>query len=216
MTLRRLTLFSLIVIGLAFTAGRPSALSLIGRQLAGDSPVLSPEAEMKTFALPDGYRVELVASEPMIEDPVLIDWDLEGRLWAIEMPGYMVDIQASNEHAPTGRIVVLEDTNDDGKMDKRTVFAEGLILPRALKVLDHGVLVGEPPHLWLLHDTDGDLHADSRTLVTDTYGRLDASVEHNANSLMWALDNWMYTSEVDMFLRFKGGRFEVRKTLSRG
>ena len=96
------------------------------------------------------------------------------------------------------------------------MFADGLVLPRALKVLESGVLVGEPPNLWLMRDTNGDNTADTRTLVTDTYGRFDANVEHNANGLMWALDNWMYTSEVDMFLRLKKGKFEVRKTLSRG
>ena len=108
-----------------------------------------------------------------------------------------------NEHEPLGRIVVLEDTNDDGRMDKRTVFADGLVLPRALKVLDHGVLVGEPPNLWLMRDTNGDLKADTKELVTDNYGRRDANVEHNANRLIWALDNWMYTSEVDMYLRLQ-------------
>ena len=95
-------------------------------------------------------------------------------------------------------------------MDKRTVFADGLVLPRALKVLDHGVLVGEPPNLWLMQDTNGDLKADTKELVTDKYGRLDANVEHNANTLLWALDNWIYTSEVDMYLRLKNGKFEVR------
>ncbi|MEO7273139.1 MAG: HEAT repeat domain-containing protein, partial [Vicinamibacterales bacterium] len=98
----------------------------------------------------------------------------------------------------------------------RTVFAEGLVLPRALKVLAHGVLVGEPPNLWLMKDTNGDLKADTKDLVTDKYGSRDANVEHNANSLTWALDNWIYTSEVDMYLRLKHGQFEVQKTLSRG
>ena len=123
----------------------------------------------------------------------------------------MNTIQAANEHEPLGRIVVLEDTDDDGKMDKRTVFADGLVLPRALKVLAHGVLVGEPPNLWLMRDTNGDLKADTKELVTDKYGSRDANVEHNANSLTWALDNWMYTSEVDMYLRLKHGKFEVRE-----
>ena len=70
---------------------------------------------------------------------------------------------------PIGRIVVLEDTDHDGVMDKRTVFADGLILARALKVLEHGVLVGEPPNLWLMHDTDGELRADKRELIFEPY-----------------------------------------------
>ncbi len=101
-------------------------------------------------------------------------------------------------------------------MDKKTVFLDKLVLPRALKVLDRGVLVAEPPNLWFARDTDGDLRADTKELVTNTYGRLDANVEHNANSLLWALDNWMHTSETDVYLRLKKGAFEVRKTLSRG
>ena len=180
------------------------------------APVLSPRDELKTIVMPAGYRLELVASEPLIHDPVVIDWDNEGRMWAIEMVGYMNDIQAGHEHDPVGRIVVLEDTNHDGVMDKRTVFADGLILPRALKVLDTGVLVGEPPNLWFMQDLNHDLKADKKTLVTNTYGRLDANVEHNANSLLWAMDNWIYTSEVDTFLRLTNGTFEVRHTLARG
>jgi mono/diheme cytochrome c family protein/glucose/arabinose dehydrogenase len=177
---------------------------------------LSPADEMKTFVMPPGYRVELVASEPLIQDPILIDWDPDGRLWAIEMPSYMRDMTGSDEKSPSGRIVVLEDTNDDGVMDKRTVFADGLVLPRALKVLDHGVLVAEPPNLWLMHDTNGDLKADSKDLVTDQYGRRDANVEHNANGLLWALDNWMHTSETNIYLRLKDAKFETAKTLPRG
>ena len=191
--------------------------SAAGVQSAAEgSAPLSVDAAMKTFHLPAGYRVELVASEPMIQDPVVIDWDADGRLWAVEMPGYMTDIQASHELDPLGRVVVLEDVDDDGKMDKRTVFAEGLVLARALKVLDRGILVGEPPNLWFMRDTNGDLKADTKELVSDQFGRLQANVEHNANGLMWALDNWIYTSEVDVYLRLKNGKFEVRKTLARG
>ena len=101
-------------------------------------------------------------------------------------------------------------------MDKKTVFMDGLVLPRALKVLDHGVLIGEPPHLWLARDTNGDLKADTKELVVDTYGQELGNIEHNANSLTWALDNWMYTSEHNGYLRLKDGKFEYQQTLSRG
>ena len=117
--------------------------------MPAESPVLSPEASMKTIVMPPGYRLELVASEPMIEEPVVIDWDPDGRLWVVEMPGYMEDMPATTELQPTGRGSVLEDTNDDGKMDKKTVFLDKLVLPRALKVLDRSASVGEPPNLWL-------------------------------------------------------------------
>ena len=89
-----------------------------------ESPPLAPEEALKTFYMPPGYRIELVASEPLIQEPVALDWDLEGRLWAVEMPGFMADLTGSNEHEPIGRVVVLEDVDRDGKMDKRTVFAD--------------------------------------------------------------------------------------------
>ena len=200
----------------AATAVNTHSQTAPGQTAQQSSPPLPADAAMKTLRLPPGYRVELVASEPMIQDPVVIDWDADGRLWAVEMPGYMIDIQATNELDPLGRVVVLEDTDDDGKMDKRTVFAEGLVLARALKVLDRGVLVGEPPNLWFMRDTNGDLKMDAKELVSDQFGRLQANVEHNANGLMWALDNWIYTSEVEMYVREKDGKFEVRKTLARG
>ena len=82
-----------------------------------------------------------------------------------------------NSREPINRVVVLEDTDGDGVMDKRTVFADKLVLPRALKVLDHGVLVGEPPNLWLMKDTNGDLKADTKELVSQHLrrGRTPAS-----------------------------------------
>src|SRR5215510_6980325 len=67
---------------------------------AADAPVLSPGDEMKTFRLPPGYRVELVASEPMVQEPVALDWDQEGRLWVVEMLGYMQDLPATIERDP--------------------------------------------------------------------------------------------------------------------
>jgi glucose/arabinose dehydrogenase len=187
------------------------------RAVADVAPRLSPDAALETFYLPPGYHVELVASEPLIQDPVAIDWDLEGRLWAVEMPGFMADITGSNEHDPIGRVVVLEDRNADGVMDRRTVFADGLVLARSVKVLDRGVLVAEPPNVWLMRDTDGDLRMDVKELVTDRFGRRETDPENNANAFHWALDNWMYSAgQAFTQLRLKQGAFEVGATLARG
>ena len=128
-------------------------------------PALSADAELKTFHLPPGYHAELVASEPLVTDPIWVDFDADGRMYVLEMPGFAMDKTMADSREPIGRIAVLEDTNNDGKMDKRTVFMDGLVLPRALKVLANGVLVGEPPNLWLCKDTDGDLKADTKELV---------------------------------------------------
>jgi mono/diheme cytochrome c family protein/glucose/arabinose dehydrogenase len=187
------------------------------QKVPDDAPALSPEEALNTFYMPPGYRLELVASEPLVQDPIVMDWDPQGRLWVVEMPGFVPDLQAPEPFMePVGKVVVLEDTNHDGKMDKRTVFADQLVLARSLKVLDAGVLVAEPPNVWLMKDTNGDLKMDKKELVTETYGRREARVEQNANGFYWGLDNWMYTAESDVLLRFKDGKFEVRKTLSRG
>ena len=183
------------------------------RKTPEKAPVLSAEEEMKTLVLPPGYRVELVAKEPLVIDPIAIDFDADGRMWVLEMPGFMSEPGGANSREPINNVVVLEDENGDGTMDKRTVFAEKLVLPRALKVLDAGVLVGEPPNLWLMKDTNGDLKMDVKELVSETYGRAAASIEHNANSLHWGLDNIIYTSEHDWHLLLRNGKFETMPTL---
>jgi putative membrane-bound dehydrogenase-like protein len=168
--------------------------------------------------MPAGYRLELVAAEPLIQDPIAIDWDPARRLWAIELPGYMRDIKATGEFDPTARIVVLEDADGDGVLDRRTVFADGLVQPRAMKVLEEGVLVGEPPNVWLLRDTDGDLRSDRKELVATGYGRRETNVEVNANALLWGLDNRIHMAGTgaDMVLRFSDRTFQIQRSLSRG
>ncbi len=174
------------------------------------SPVVPAAQALATFHMAPGYRVELVASEPLIQEPVAIDWDLEGRLWAVEMPGFMADLTGSNEYDPIGRVVVLEDLDKDGRMDRRTVFADGLVLARSLKVLDRGVLVAEPPHVWLMQDTNGDLRADTRQRVTDQYGRRETDPQNNANGFDWSLDNRMYSAgQSDVQLRLEQDGFAI-------
>lgn len=203
-------------VGMAYAFQSREAWPPPVRKTPEKAPVLSAEEELKTLVLPPGYRAELVAKEPLVIDPIAIDFDADGRLWVLEMPGFMSEAGAANSREPINNVVVLEDQDGDGRMDKRTVFAGKLVLPRALKVLEKGVLVGEPPNLWLMKDTDGDFKADTRELVSNTYGRPAASIEHNANSLYWALDNVMYTSEHDWHLRLKNGKFEILPTLNRG
>jgi mono/diheme cytochrome c family protein/glucose/arabinose dehydrogenase len=187
------------------------------QRMPPESPPLPAEEALKSFFMPPGYRVELVASEPTVQEPVAMDWDTSGRLWVVEMPGFMADLTGSNEHEPIGRVVVLEDTNADGRMDKRTVFTDRLVLARSIKVLDRGVLIAEPPNVWLMSDENGDLKADRRTLVTDRYGRREADPQNNANGFHWALDNRLYTAgQADIHLQLEGGRFETTRTLQRG
>src|SRR5438128_9325454 len=88
------------------------------------APALSARDAMKTFKIAPGYRVELVASEPLVGDPVAMTFDPDGRLWVCEMRGFMPDVNGRGEKEPVGTIAVLEDTDGDGLMDKRTVFLD--------------------------------------------------------------------------------------------
>ncbi|HET7695701.1 MAG TPA: c-type cytochrome [Vicinamibacterales bacterium] len=185
------------------------------KQMAKSIP-LSPEDEMKTFSMPPGFRVELVAAEPMVDSPILIDFDADGRLWVVEMLTFLPDSSGRDSTEPLNRVSVLEDTDNDGRMDRKTIFADRLRQARALKVLDRGVLVGEPPNLWFMKDTDGDLKADVKDLVVNTFGNPNGNIEHNANSLFWAIDNVMYSSEHVWDVRWRKGRFEPLPALSRG
>ncbi len=166
------------------------------------APIRSPEGEQARFRLADGYRMELVAAEPLVQDPVAVDFDADGRMYVVEMRAYMPNMQGTGEDRPIGRIVVVEDTDDDGRMDRSTVFMDSLVLPRAVKVLERGVLVGAPPNLWLVRDTTGDLQADTRELVRNDYGDPNGNPEHSANGLHWGIDNWIHNANY-------GGQFRV-------
>jgi mono/diheme cytochrome c family protein len=133
------------------------------------------------------------------------------------MPGFAVDATMRDSRDPINSLVVLEDTDGDGVMDKRTVFADKLVLARAFKVLDKGrVLIGEPPNLYLATDTDGDLKADKKELLRSDYGGT-GGIEHDVNGLYWGMDNVLYNSEFTYHLKMtKDGKFEKIPTLSRG
>ena len=89
---------------------------------------LNPEQSLKSFNLPAGYHLELVASEPMIKEPVAIAWDGNARMYVAEMLTYMQDADATGEQKPISRISLLEDTDNDGKMDKSSVFIDSLVI----------------------------------------------------------------------------------------
>jgi mono/diheme cytochrome c family protein/glucose/arabinose dehydrogenase len=168
------------------------------------APALSPQAELATFALAPGFRIELVAAEPLVRDPVALAFDLRGRLWVVEMSGYMPDIDGRGEDAPAGSIAVLADSDGDGRFDARTIFLDGLVLPRAVAPLDDGALVLAPPRLLWARDTDGDDRADDVRELEGGHGGL-ASPEHAINALLPTLDNAFFCANAPWRYRFRDG-----------
>ena len=162
--------------------------------LAVDSPALTPEQALATLRVADGFRVELVASEPMVVAPVAMAFHADGSLWVVQMPGYMSDIDGSREREPNGSIVRLVDRDGDGRMDERQVVLDALVLPRSIAFHRGGTLIIEPPHLLWARDLDGDGRAESTTIVASGFAGLD-SPEHAGNALTWCHDGSFVPSQ---------------------
>jgi putative membrane-bound dehydrogenase-like protein len=178
------------------------------------SPVLSVEDALKKFKIAPGFVIEPVVTEPLVEKPVCIDFDPAGRMWVCEMRGYMPDIDGAGESTPEGRISVLEDSDGDGKADKKTVFLDKVLLPRAVTVFDDGILFLDE-HRLLWSKRDG-LKAVGEPEVIDADFNGGGNVEHKPNGLMPDLDNWLYLAKSDKRLRRINGVWKIEPTTFRG
>lgn len=178
-----------------------------------NSQVIPAEASIKLMKVEDGFEVKLVAAEPLISAPVASVFDPQGRLWVVEMVGYMPDVQGKGEDVPNGKIVILEDKNGDGQMDTRKVFLDSLVLPRAICLIDGGILVAESPNLWY-YDIKND-QPGKRILVDKEYAA-EGNVEHQPNGLLRALDNWVYNAKSTKRYRKKGDQWLIENTHFRG
>jgi len=141
-----------------------------------------PEAARKAFKLQEGYEVNLFAGEQdfPLHNPLAMAWDTKGRLWVSTMPSYPQYIPGT---PPNDQIIILEDTNGDGKADKHTVFADKLYLPTGFEFGDGGVYVASQPNLLFLKDTDGDDKADTREVILHGFGTGDS--HHAMHAFTW-------------------------------
>lgn len=168
-------------------------------------PVHTPEEELKTFQLPEGYKLELVLSDPDIKEPVQAVFDGNGRIYVAEMRSYMQDIDANHEQDPIGRVSRHESTKGDGVYDKHTVYADGLLLPRMVLPLDRGqVLIGQTnsSDFYNFLDTDDEGVSDGKVLFYDG-GPRGGNLEHQPSGLVWAMDNGLYTTVNAYRLRWR-------------
>lgn len=169
-----------------FSASLPATEVIPHAQSAPPGPALSPAEALKKMKVPEGFTVELVASEPDIVNPVAMTIDEKGRFWITESLEY-----PRREAGPgRDRIKILEDTDGDGKIDKVTVFAEGLNIPSGIAVGYGGVWVANAPDILFMQDTDGDGKADKQEVIVTGFGRFDT--HELPNSLTWGPDGWLY------------------------
>ncbi|MEO7490068.1 MAG: PVC-type heme-binding CxxCH protein, partial [Ferruginibacter sp.] len=148
-----------------------------------------PTPSTEKFVLPPGYEINLFASEMdfPIANPVKITFDPKGRLWVSSMPSYPHYLPGA---PPNDKIIVLEDTDKDGKADKYTVFADSLYLPLGFELGDGGVYVTQAPNLIFLKDTDGDGKADRKTILLQGFGTED--IHHSISAQTWGPDGALY------------------------
>jgi putative membrane-bound dehydrogenase-like protein len=149
---------------------------------------LSPEEALKSLKVPDGFRVELVASEPAVTDPVAIAWDAAGRLFVVEMGDYPLGPAG-------GRVKLLEDRDGDGRYEHVTTFADKIPFPTGVFPWRDGVLVTAAPDILFLRDTDGDGVADDRRVLFTGFVR--GNQQHRVNGLTWGPDCWIYGANGD-------------------
>ncbi|MHC4994244.1 MAG: DUF7133 domain-containing protein, partial [Planctomycetota bacterium] len=181
----------------------------------GPSPPLSPEQAMASFELVDGFRLELVASEPLVEDPIVVTFDEDGRMWVVEMRGFMPNLAGDGEDEPVGRISILTDDNGDGAFDRRRTYLDGLVLPRALAITGKGVLFADNERLNYAEDRDGDGQADYQEVIDADYAS-GGNVEHRANGLLRGIDNWYYNAKSRYRYRLIDGVWVKEETEFRG
>lgn len=167
------------------------------------------------FQLDDRFQIELIASEPMVQDPVAMAFDEDGRIWVVEMRGFMPNVDGEGEDEPVGRITILTDTDTNGAMDRCQVFADGLVLPRAIAVVKGGALVADQRQLWFLRDTDGDGCSDAKEIVDPDYGG-SGMPEHSPNGLWRGIDNWYYNAKSTSRFRVSNGQWIRDTTEFRG
>ena len=157
--------------------------------------------------------IEVVVAEPLIEAPVLMDMDLHGRLWIAEMPDYMPDIDGRLEEEPRGRIVILSDTDGDGRMDQRKVFLQNIHQPRSLALIYGGLIYASAPNLWYVPIIDD--QPGPQVLIDSMYA-VGGNVEHQPNSLMRHVDNWLYSAKSKRRYRKVDGQWISEATAFRG
>lgn len=163
-----------------------SLVLLFSCQQKTPQQVLSPEHQkaLASLTVMDGFKVELVAAEPLVTDPVAMEVDEDGNMYVVEMHGYPLDLSR------TGKVKLLKDTNNDGLPDTSVVFADSLRLPTGIMRWKNGIIITDTPDVIYLEDTNNDGKADIRKVMLTGFAL--SNPQHNLNTPRFELDNWIY------------------------
>lgn len=173
---------------------KPAAVSL---EPLPRIPPTEPAEVGRTFRVQHGFRLDLLAAEPLTMDPVAIEYDENGRAFVAEMSDYPYTDKSTDKpfverttDLPIGRVRILEDLDGDGDFDRSTIFADQLSWPTGLAFWKGGVFVAATPDIWYFKDTDGDRKADIRRKVYAGFKKFN--VQAVMNNLKWGLDHQLY------------------------
>lgn len=165
------------------------------------------------YKVADSFEIQMAASEPLIASPVAMAFDNKGRMWVVEMRGFMPNLAGLGDTVPNGRISILEDLDSDGVADHSKVFIDSLVLPRALALVYGGLLYAAPPDLWFAK-INNDKPVE-RILVDSSYAE-GGSPEAQPNGLMMGIDNWIYSANSHFRYQLKDGKWRKEPTSFRG
>ncbi|MEJ1237546.1 c-type cytochrome [Chryseolinea sp. T2] len=177
---------------------------------------LNTEESLSSFRMPKGYHVEVVADDDMLNEPVAISWDGNGRMFVTQMETYMQSVDTTGEHVATSRILLLEDTDNDGRMDKRTVYIDKLMLPRMILAVGNELLVNvtDTYDIYAYKDTNNDGVADEKRLVYHPGKRAFGNLEHQRSGLDWNLDNYIYITVDPVRFKYRNNQLTADSLLS--
>ena len=186
-----LACYAWFLVGIVVSAwGAEPPKDSLDRDYAGELPRIpptEPDKALATFQVAPGFKLEQVAAEPLVADPVAIAFDEECRLYVVEMRGY-----SENKDERVSQVRLLVDEDGDGRFDKSTVFVDKLAWPTAVFCWAGGVLVADAPDICYFKDTTGDGVADERRVLYTGLGT--SNVQGLANSFQWGLDNRIYVA----------------------
>ena len=172
-----------------------------------------PVISFDSYKVPDGFEIQLIASEPLIEAPVVMDFDNQGRIWIVEMRGYMPNLAGTGEDAPSGRISILEDMDQNGRARHSKIFLDSLVLPRAIAHVYGGLLYSSHPNLSFV-DINND--KPGKKILVDSLYSDGGNVESQPNALMMNIDNWIYNAHSNFRYQRKNGKWLKEPTSFRG